>query len=156
MLLRLELHHAAHQGLHNPLSNGGPLAELQCYLLPAPGRWLDTRPDPFVSCVAASAPLGNASTTTLPGQLTCGALSIPNTARAVLGNATVVSTQGAGGYITLWPTGALQPNASNLNYIAGQIVPNAFVVGLGTGGAFNLFASGATDFIVDLSGYFAP
>ena len=74
----------------------------------------------------------------------------------MVGNPKVVNFQSAGGYITLWPTGATQPNASNLNYGPSQIIPNAFIVGVGAGGAFNIFASDATNFIIDLSGYFAP
>jgi hypothetical protein len=35
-------------------------------------------------------------------------------------------------------------------------VPNAFVVGLGNDGKFNLYSHGSTHFIVDLTGYFAP
>ncbi len=51
----------------------------------------------------------------------------------------------------------MQPTVSNLNYVSGQIVPNAFTVGLGNSdGAFNIFASSSTHFIADLTGYFAP
>jgi hypothetical protein len=45
---------------------------------------------------------------------------------------------------------------SNLNYVAGQTVPNAFNVGLGAGGAFDIYTPTRTDFIIDMSGYFAP
>ena len=48
------------------------------------------------------------------------------------------------------------PVASNLNYVAGQIVPNAFTVGLGADGKFNIYAATTTHFIIDLAGYFGP
>jgi hypothetical protein len=38
------------------------------------------------------------------------------------------------GFLTVWPTGASQPTVSNLNFVAGQTVPNLVKVGLGTNG----------------------
>ena len=62
----------------------------------------------------------------------------------------------AGGFITLYPSGAQLPTVSNLNYLAGQIIPNAFNVTVGSDGAFNIYTPSQTHFIIDLSGYFAP
>ncbi len=82
----------------------------------------------------------------------------PQSNQAVVGNATVVNVLpgSSDGWITLYPDGAALPNASNLNYVSGQIVPNSFIVGLGPSGAFKIYARTSTHFIVDLSGYFAP
>ena len=66
---------------------------------------------------------------------------------------TVVGAQG-GGYLTVWPCGSAQPNASNLNFVAGQIVPNAVITKLGTGGKVCIFAYGTTDVLVDVNGAF--
>ena len=41
-------------------------------------------------------------------------------------------------------------------YAVGQVVPNAFIVGLGPDGGFNIHAWSGTHFIVDYIGYFAP
>ena len=60
-----------------------------------------------------------------------------NAAAAVL-NVTVTGATG-GGYVTAWPCGEPQPNASSLNYTAGATVPNAVVVKLGTAGKVCLF-----------------
>ena len=82
---------------------------------------------------------------------------IPAAAQAVVGNATVVNpSSGGSGYVTLYPSGAAQPNASNLNYRPGQVVPNAFTVGLGGDGAFQIYAYTSVDLVVDITGYFAP
>src|SRR5213076_1018032 len=54
--------------------------------------------------------------------------------------------------LPIWPDGADRPTVSNLNYVAGRIVPNAFTVGLG-GGAFDVYAYTSVDFIVDITGY---
>jgi hypothetical protein len=45
---------------------------------------------------------------------------------------------------------------ANLNYLAGQTIPNALNVRLGTGGAFDIYAYSMTHFIVDVTGYFEP
>jgi hypothetical protein len=45
---------------------------------------------------------------------------------------------------------------ANLNYLQGQIIPNAFTVTLGADGAFNIYTPTQTHFVIDLAGYFAP
>ena len=47
------------------------------------------------------------------------------------------------------------PNASNLNYLTGDTVPNSVITGLGAAGAICIFTSAATHLIVDVAGYFA-
>jgi len=42
-----------------------------------------------------------------------------------------------------------------LNYVAGQTVSNAFTVLLGADGAFYIYPTTDTHFIVDITGYFA-
>ena len=54
----------------------------------------------------------------------------------------------------MYPCGEAVPNASNLNYGSGQIIPNAVVTGLGTDGKVCLFSQSATDVIVDVNGWF--
>ena len=58
-----------------------------------------------------------------------------------------------GGYVTVYPCGAL-PNASNLNFVSGQIVPNAVIAPVSASGEVCFYARGTTDLIVDLNGYF--
>ena len=77
----------------------------------------------------------------------------PTGVSAVILNATVIGTAGAG-YLTISPTGSTQPNASDLNYAAGETRPNLVVVRVGTGGKINLFTSTTTHVIFDVAGYF--
>ncbi|MGB8510049.1 MAG: hypothetical protein WCD76_16845, partial [Pyrinomonadaceae bacterium] len=95
---------------------------------------------------------------TQAARVACGGVTIPAAAQAVTGNATVVNilADGGWGYVTLYPSGAAKPGVSNLNYGPGQIVPNHFTVGLGTGGAFDIYALTPLHFVLDISGYFAP
>jgi hypothetical protein len=62
----------------------------------------------------------------------------------------------AGGYLTVWPSSRDQPYASNLNFAAGQTVPNLVVVPVGTDGKIKIFngSSGAVDLLVDVAGYY--
>ncbi|MGB8509068.1 MAG: hypothetical protein WCD76_11845, partial [Pyrinomonadaceae bacterium] len=136
-------------------SNGA--AGLLYYPLASPARLLDTRPGQS-ACDNPGAAINGDSVRTELARVTCGAVTIPATAQAVVGNATVVNnTAGAGsGFVTLYPSGATRPPVSNLNYVPGQIVPNAFTVGLGADGAFNIYALTTLHFIADVTGYFAP
>jgi hypothetical protein len=77
---------------------------------------------------------------------------VPAGATAVVLNVTVVNPI-AGGYVTAYPTGAVVPFASNIDYVGGQVVPNLVEVGVGTGGQVSFFASTQTDLVVDVEGY---
>jgi len=60
----------------------------------------------------------------------------------------------ATGYLTVWPAGEAQPNASNLNFIPGQVVPNMVLVPLGANGQVSLWSSANVDVLVDVLGWF--
>ena len=81
--------------------------------------------------------------------------TIPAIAQAYSFNVTVVPP-GVLGFVTVYPTGATLPNASTLNSLQGFIVANAAIVPAGTSGSVDVFASNATDLIIDINGYYAP
>ena len=57
------------------------------------------------------------------------------------------------GYLTVWPAGSPQPNASSLNFRAGETVANSVLMSPGTAGRISLaIPAGATHVIVDLVG----
>ncbi len=73
---------------------------------------------------------------------------------AVVINVTITAGTGAS-YLTVWPDGAAQPLASDLNWVAGQTVPNLAVVGLGSDGKVEIFSPGGyTDVLFDVVGYY--
>jgi len=78
---------------------------------------------------------------------------IPNTALAYALNITAVPT-GPMGYVTVWPDGMTQPNISTLNAYDGRIKAVGTIVGAGNNNAIDIFASDATDIVMDISGYF--
>jgi hypothetical protein len=58
-------------------------------------------------------------------------------------------------YLTVWPNGQPLPNASSLNFNAGQTVPNLVIVKVGQGGLVDIFnAFGSTHVIADVVGCF--
>jgi hypothetical protein len=79
---------------------------------------------------------------------------VPADATAVVMNVTVADATDES-FLTVFPTGTTKPNASNLNFGAGQIIPNLVTVKLGTGGKVELAnAVGATHVIADVVGYY--
>jgi len=74
--------------------------------------------------------------------------------QAVILNVTVANPTAFGWFI-IYPDGTTQPLASDLNFNAGQIVPNLVVVKLGANGKIALFnANGTSDAIIDVEGWF--
>jgi hypothetical protein len=78
---------------------------------------------------------------------------VPADAASAVLNVTAVGTNDAG-YLTVWPCGSRQPDTSNLNYQAGEAVPNLVISKLGTDGKVCVFSSAEVDVFVDVSGYF--
>ena len=76
-------------------------------------------------------------------------------ATAVALNVTAVGASGDG-FVTVYPCGSDRPTASNLNFTAGSVTPNAVITQIGTGGTVCLFVSAATHLVVDVNGYFPP
>src|SRR4029077_4997519 len=88
--------------------------------------------------------------------LAIGGVTVPSSATSVILNVTTPNTTAAG-FFTVFPTGSSLPTASNLNWVAGQTIPNLVSVSLGTGGKVTIYnGHGNADVVVDLEGYFAP
>lgn len=88
-----------------------------------------------------------------------GSTSLPWSAKAVALTVTAV-TPTTNTFVTVYPyqsEAASPPTASNLNLLAGQVVPNAAVVSAGEGGTV-LIANAAqqVDVVVDVAGWFGP
>jgi hypothetical protein len=72
----------------------------------------------------------------------------------VVANVTVTTTTAAS-YLTAWPDLQSRPTASDLNWVAGQTIPNLVVVTLGADGKADFYnAVGATDLIIDVVGWY--
>jgi hypothetical protein len=61
----------------------------------------------------------------------------------------------ASSYVTVYPDGVTRPVASNLNFTAGETIPNLVVVPVGADGKIDFYNhSGSVDLVADLAGYF--
>jgi hypothetical protein len=81
--------------------------------------------------------------------------SIPTGAVAYSLNLTVVPS-GKLGYLTAWPAGKTRPLVSALNAPTGTPTANASILPAGTDGSISVYVTDATDFAIDINGYFAP
>ncbi|WP_158879755.1 PKD domain-containing protein [Streptomyces sp. NRRL F-4428] len=114
----------------------------------APTRLLDTR-NGTGAVQGKVAPYG--STRVKVG----GNGGIPEGVTAVALNVTVTNTTSAG-HITAFAEGTEQPTTSNVNFEAGQTVPNLVIVPVGKNGYVELANRGSqsVDLIADVTGYF--
>ena len=69
-------------------------------------------------------------------------------------NLTVTSPDAAG-FVSVHPTGESRPNASNLDFSAGQTRANLVVAKVGAGGQISIVGTTASSHLIaDVAGYF--
>ncbi|MDQ6713502.1 MAG: hypothetical protein M3Z28_10005, partial [Candidatus Dormibacteraeota bacterium] len=130
----------------NPSATGGTFTGV------TPVRILDTR----VGTGGFRAPLGAGQSLALQ---VAGFGGVPTmtdqvVATAVVVNVTVTDTT-SGSYLTIYPSGAALPLASDLNWPAGATVPNLALVKLGADGKIVIYNGyGSVDVIVDVVGWY--
>lgn len=121
----------------------------------SPARLLDTRfgSGTIDGQFAGGAQLGPASVLNLS---VLGRGGVPATGVGAVAVNITATQPCAGSFITAYPSGALRPTASNLNFSAGQTVANIVIVPVGSNGQISLYNdTGQTHLIVDVQGWFA-
>lgn len=114
-----------------------------------PARVLDTRTGAGTGGTIAPVAAGGTLKLDLSGKVPAGTA-------AVVMNVTVTQPQ-RDGFLTVYPDGVAKPNASNLNFSAGETVPNLVIVPVTNGVAdFANTSGGTVHLVADLAGYFAP
>jgi hypothetical protein len=118
----------------------------------SPARILDTRDGTGRDGVTGQVPGGGTVELTVTG-----VGGVPSSfVNGVVLNVTAANLQGPDSYVTVYPSGAARPFASNLNVTSGQSVPN-LVVSMVTNGRVLLYNNaGAVDLIADVQGWFGP
>jgi hypothetical protein len=97
-------------------------------------------------------PVAGPSTTTVQ---VSGVGGVPLTAKAVILNVTSVDATAESDFI-VYPGDATQPVASDLNFLAGETVPNLVVVKLSATGTIKIYNPfGSVDIVIDVVGSFA-
>ena len=118
-----------------------------------PARILDTRDGTGVPGGA----MGQLGTGGFIDVQVTGAGGVPSNATAVVLNVTAADSPGPDSFLTLYPTGSARPLASNLNFVAGQTVPNLVIARIGSGGKVTFYNNlGSTVVVADVQGYFVP
>jgi hypothetical protein len=119
----------------------------------APARDLDTRNGTGLG-TGIVAPLAAGSTLNLT---VAGVNGVPATGvTSVVLNVTATGATGPESYLTVFPAGTQMPLASDLNFVAGQTVPNLVVATVGSNGQVSIYNNlGSVDVVVDVEGYFA-
>ncbi|MFF1414456.1 hypothetical protein ACFVX6_32490 [Streptomyces sp. NPDC058289] len=116
----------------------------------APTRLLDTR----AGVGAKKAKVAGRSSVALK---VAGAADVPAGVRAVVLNVTVTNTTGPGHVSVQSDKGLAETvETSNVNYLAGQSVPNLVIANVGKDGFVHLFNGGweSVDLLADVTGYF--
>lgn len=121
-----------------------------------PCRIVETRPEyNFEGRQAGFGPPfmvgGETRTLTFPLSNVCR--NIPFTARAVVLNITLVP-RGFVDFVTVFPGGETRPEFYTARSQDGLVVANSAIVKTGSGGTIGIYASHATDLIIDITGYF--
>ena len=120
-----------------------------------PCRLMDTRPNGTVG--PRNTPIGPNETYSAQVIGLNGQCDIPATATAIVVNVTGIAPT-ARTFVTIFPSDATRPNASNLNFVAGQApTPNLVTVSVSATGAISIFNSaGTVHLLADIAGYYQP
>lgn len=116
----------------------------------APERLLDTR---------ASGPRAAQSVTgvRVGGDVTSqearGRVSAAASPRSAVVMTFTVDSPKAAGYLTVYPCGSPRPNASSVNFAAGQTVTNSITTRIDASGEVCVFSSAETQLIADVTGF---
>ena len=54
----------------------------------------------------------------------------------------------------MYPFGVTRPEASNVNYVSGETVPNVVISGVSVDGRISIYAFAETHIVVDVAGWF--
>jgi hypothetical protein len=102
---------------------------------------------------------GNTFTRVGPNQIRqqiTSSFGVPSGATAIVATVTAING-GAPNFVTVFPSGISVPRVSNLNMaVPGAVESNLVTVKLSSGGSVDVFARAASQFIVDLIGYYEP
>jgi hypothetical protein len=136
-------------GFVAPVASGAALSAsgAGAFTAVGPNRILDTRANLGIA--------GHLGTTSKDLQVT-GTGGVPSAnVSAVVFNLTVTNPT-TSSYVSVWPTGASRPTASNINFYRGWTGANLVTVKTGTGGKVSFFnGAGTVDVIADVVGWYS-
>ncbi len=123
-----------------------------------PARLLETRSGPQNLTVDAQFQgIGRRPVSSTLELVVVGRAGIPSIATAVMLNVTAIKPSAAG-FLTVFPCGGVMPQASNVNYVPGDVVANSVLAKIGADGKVCIFTIADTDLVVDVNAFivYAP
>ena len=119
-----------------------------------PARIADTRNSPTIDGLFMDGgPVGPAQSMSID---VLGRGGVPRTGASAVALNVTATNPTAPSFITVWPSGGTRPTASNLNFVAGQEVPNMVIAKVGQDGRVAVYNDrGSVDVVVDVIGWFA-
>lgn len=117
-----------------------------------PARLLDTRPGERTIDGRFAGKGARAAGTVLQLDV-AGRGGTASNAAAVTVNLTTTQASAAG-FATLYPCGSARPEASTINFVAGQTIANSVITKVGANGRVCIFTRSATHVIADVTGFF--
>ena len=150
MLVMLFLVVAGLVAAATPWPRDAARAEASSYVSLVPGRVLETR-DGLSTVDGQFNAIGIRQAQSETALKVAGRAGVASDAKAVVLNLAVTGSSAAG-FVTVWPCGQPRPNASSLNYSAGQTISNAVTAQIGAGGEICIFTLSATHVIIDVTG----
>jgi hypothetical protein len=121
-----------------------------------PCRLVETRPEyNFEGRTGAFGPpfLSAGETRTFVPSASSVCRKVPASALAFVLNVTLIP-RGPVDFVTVFPAGEPRPDFYTVTSRDGQIVANSAIVRAGAGGAISIYASHATDVVIDIAGFF--
>jgi hypothetical protein len=157
----VQLGNSGQVSIYNFAGRADVVVDVQGYFLPAPvgsglfnpvapARVLDTRPGSGLQHGGKTMTAGNTLTFKVAG---LGNVPASGVSSVVL-NVTVTDPTSSS-FLTVYPAGVARPVASNLNFVAGQTIPNRVTVPVGTNGSVTLYNhAGRVDVLADVGGWY--
>jgi hypothetical protein len=106
------------------------------------------------SRTGGNGPYADTTTRTINVRASTACPGVPTSARGYALNFTAIPNGNPMPFLTAFPTGQAQPNASILNAFQGQTITNSAIIPAGTSGAIDVHAFRQTHVVVEISGYF--
>ncbi|CAM8656910.1 hypothetical protein MCEKE4_01934 [Acidimicrobiia bacterium] len=118
----------------------------------SPSRVFDTRPGEGGLRVVSKQKVGGL--TELRVKVTDLSGLVPASGVGAVSLNVTVTEAGGSGFVTVYPCGS-KPNASSLNYVAGQTVPNAVIAPVSAQGDVCFYSQAPVHLLADVNGWFA-
>jgi type IV secretory pathway TrbD component len=133
----------------------GWYAEGGTYSALTPARLLDTRPGE-TTIDNQFAQTGQISAGQIFNLRVLGRGGVPLTGVAAVAVNVTVTDPTNPSFLSVFPKGEAIPNASNLNFVPGQTIPNMVIAKVGADGSISIRnGTGSTHVILDIAGWYA-